>query len=281
MKFNVILSSLLFLLTTLTMLPPTPALAMDLGLITPARLAKESSWIILDCRSAKLFNQSHIPGALSFSWEKLTTTDGDGVRFRILPPEELAAQLGRLGISEKSAIVFYGDADTSWGGEGWGAWVMAWLGHQGAVRILEGGISAWEKAGLPVEDGHPRETLAATYRLQVQTEMDITAQQLRGHGDQYTVIDVRTTLEWIRGHLPNAIHIPWDRFHQGPERIPLNKGQLQKLFADHDVSLNKPVVYYCTGGIRSGYTWMVQELTGLGTAINFEGGMEAWDKLRP
>jgi len=281
MKLLSTLSSFLFLLTTLIMLPTTPAFAIDLGLISPANLAKETSWIILDCRSEKLYNQSHLPGALSFSWENLTTTDTDGVKYRILPPEKLSARLGRMGINTTSRIVFYGDADSSWGGEGWGAWVLTWLGHQGPVRILEGGIAAWEQAGLTLEKGRPKEAQASTYLVNLKPETDITVQQLLDHGDQYTLIDVRSTLEWIKGHLPNAVHISWEKFYQGPDRKPLSREQLQKLLAGHGVNLNKPVVYYCTGGIRSGYAWMVHELSGLGTAINFEGGTEAWSKLRP
>ncbi len=280
MKLLFPIPSFLFLLTTLIMFTATPACALDLGLITPSSLAGETSWIILDGRPEKLYQQSHLPGALSFSWETLTTTDRDGVRYRVLPPDKLAAHLGRLGISETSAIVFYGDAESSWGGEGWGAWVMAWLGHRGPVRILAGGFPAWIKAGLPVDNENPKKSIPASYRVTIQPERDISVKQLREHGDQYTVIDVRTTLEWIRGHLPNAIHISWDKFHQGPERIPLNKEQLQKMLADHGIAFDKPIVYYCTGGIRSGYAWMVQELSGLGTAINFEGGIEAWDKSR-
>jgi len=273
--------SILFLLLTLIMTATTSAFGADLGLITPSTLAKENAWIILDCRPEKNYDQGHLPGALPFSWEKLTATDKDGVKYRILPPDELAARLGRMGISEKSWIVFYGDADSSWGGEGWGAWVMTWLGHTGPVRILEGGISAWEQAGRPVEKDRPKEAQAATYLVNLKPEKDMTVQQLVDHGDQYTLIDVRSTLEWIKGHLPNAIHISWEKFYQGPERKPLSREQLQKLLADQGVSLNKPAVYYCTGGIRSGYAWVVHELSGLGPAINFEGGTEAWDKLRP
>jgi thiosulfate/3-mercaptopyruvate sulfurtransferase len=272
--------SILFLLFTLIMTSTTSVFGADLGLITPSTLAGENTWIVLDCRPEKNYDQGHLPGALPFSWEKLTATDKDGVKYRILPPDELAARLGRMGISEKSRIVFYGDADSSWGGEGWGAWVLTWLGHQGSVRILEGGIAAWEQAGGPVEKNGPTEAQVATYPVNLKPEKDITARQLVDQGDQYTVIDVRSTLEWIKGHLPNAIHISWEKFYQGPDRKPLSREQLQKLLAGHGVNLNKPVVYYCTGGIRSGYAWMVHELSGLGPAINFEGGTEAWDKLR-
>lgn len=273
--------SILFLLLTLIMTATTSAFGADLGRITPSTLTQENTWIILDCRPEKNYDHGHLPGALPFSWEKLTATDKDGVKYRILPPEELAARLGRMGISEKSGIVFYGDADSSWGGEGWGVWMMTWLGHTGPVRILEGGVSAWEQAGRPVEKDRPKEAQATTYLVNLKPEKDMTVQQLVAHGDQYTLIDVRSTLEWIKGHLPNAIHISWEKFYQGPERKPLSREQLQKLLADHGVNPNKPAVYYCTGGIRSGYAWMVHELSGLGPAINFEGGTEAWDKLRP
>lgn len=57
--------------------------------------------------------------------------------------------------------------------------------------------------------------------------------------------------------------------------------ELKNLLAEHGIKFDKPVVYYCTGGIRSGFTWLVHSLSGQGTAINFEGGTEAWDKLGP
>jgi len=271
----------LVLLFTLIMTSTSPAFGADLGLLTPSALTGDNTWIFLDCRPEKLYHQGHLPGALSFSWEKLTATDKDGVKYRILPPDELAAELGRMGISETSKIVVYGDADTSWGGEGWAAWVMTWLGHQGPVRVLEGGISAWKQAGFPLVKEQPKEAQKAPYVVNLQPGTDVTVKQLVEHGEQYTLVDVRSTLEWIKGHLPGAVHISWEKFYQGPNRSPLPKAQLQKLFSDHGVNPDKPVVYYCTGGIRSGYTWMVQELSGLGTAINFEGGTEAWDKLRP
>jgi thiosulfate/3-mercaptopyruvate sulfurtransferase len=42
------------------------------------------------------------------------------------------------------------------------------------------------------------------------------------------------------------------------------------------VDLRKPVVYYCTGGIRSGYAWLVHQLGNLPPAVNYEGGTEEW-----
>jgi thiosulfate/3-mercaptopyruvate sulfurtransferase len=41
------------------------------------------------------------------------------------------------------------------------------------------------------------------------------------------------------------------------------------------------VVYYCAGGIRSGYAWLIHHLAGLPEAVNFEGGMEEWGQAAP
>ena len=274
---NFIIFPLLILIMTLT----NTVFGADLGLITLPDLAKENSWIILDCRPAKFFNKNHLPAALLFFWENLTETDKDGIKYRVFPPDELAEKLGGLGINEKSKIVLYGDADRSWGGEGWGAWVFTWLGHQGPVRILDGGISAWKQAGLPMEKGDQREIKKTAYSVDLKSGANITVQELLDHVDQYTIIDVRSILEWLKGHVPDAIHISWKKFYQGPNRRPLPTEQLKEMLVDHGVNLDRPVVYYCTGGIRSGYAWLVHELASPGMAKNFEGGIEAWNKLAP
>ncbi len=265
---------IMLLLMTLT----NTVLGADLGLISPTELVKDNSCVILDCRPVKLYMKNHLPAALPFSWENLTATDINGIKYRILPPDELAQHLGGLGINEKSKIVVYGDADKSWGGEGWGTWLFTWLGHQGPVRLLDGGISAWKEAGLPLKKGKQRETEKTMYQVDLKPGENITAHELLNRDSQYTIVDVRSGLEWVRGHLPDAIHVSWKKFYKGPNRRPLSTEQLKKMLVGHGVNLDKPVVYYCTGGIRSGYAWLVHELSGLGMVKNFEGGIEAWNK---
>ncbi|MDO8303411.1 MAG: rhodanese-like domain-containing protein, partial [Sedimentisphaerales bacterium] len=92
-------------------------MADNMSLIEPSVLNGElSKYVILDARPKSEWQASHIPGALSFSWENFTRTDEKGVPFRVLPPQEMAAALGGMGLDEKTPIVIYGDADKSWGG---------------------------------------------------------------------------------------------------------------------------------------------------------------------
>lgn len=256
------------------------ALGTDLGLIEPGALSGNGSgWVVLDARPRSEWAAGHIPGAQSFSWENYTRTDEKGVQYRVFPPREMAAALTSLGIDEKSPIVIYGDADKSWGGEGWDAWVLSWLGHQGPVRILNGGIQAWVGKNLPLGKAVERPVARKRpYQVRLQPQLDMPTEELEHRKGNITVVDVRSLLEWIQGKIPGAVHIPWDDFYTGKERRPLSPQQLKQLLAKNGVDTGKPVVYYCLGGIRSGYAWLVHELSGLPEARNYEGGMAAWQK---
>jgi len=257
--------------------------AFDLELITSEELATElASWVILDGRPQKEWAKEHIPGAIPFSWEDYTRTDNNGIRFRLVPVSELEKKLGNLGITEYTPVAVYGDADTSWGGEGWICWLLAYLGHKGPVRFLSGGLSAWKDKGFLVEQSNKKRILQqVTYQANLHPEFNITALELQEHQGDVTIVDVRSDLEWLRGHIPGAIHIPWREFYTGKHREILGRDSLEKLLSQKGVPTNRPIAYYCTGGIRSGFVWLGHMLSGFGPdAINFEGGMEEWKKLR-
>jgi thiosulfate/3-mercaptopyruvate sulfurtransferase len=250
--------------------------AADIALMEASALHQSlPSWAILDARPEKEWQAGHIPGAGSFSWENYTRTDEKGIRYRVLPPQELAAALGKMGIDENTPVAVYGDADSSWGGEGWVCWVLAWLGHKGPVRVVNGGIAAWRSQGLPVTmEKNARSGDAPVYHYQIQNPVNITADDIRGNPPRFQLVDTRSTREWIMGRLPGATHIPWEKFYAGENRQPVTRALLSKYGVDPD----RPVVYYCTGGIRSGYAWLVHHLAGLPEAVNFEGGTEEWEK---
>lgn len=255
--------------------------ALDLGVITPLALSHSNKgWIVLDCRPKCEFLKGHIKGAFSFSWEDFTYTDQTGVKYRIVPPKRLARALEEMGIDEKTPLVVYGDADTSWGGEGWAAWVLSWLGHQGPIRLLSGGLRAWEDKGLPIEEGEPRWSVSSpkTYNVHLRKWLNISAATIKRRRGQYELVDVRGLFEWLRGRVPGATRISWKEFYEGHLRSPIGPQKLKKLLEENGVDPKKPVVYYCTGGVRSGYAWFVHMLTGIGPAINFEGGIEEWNR---
>jgi rhodanese-related sulfurtransferase len=82
-------------------------------------------------------------------------------------------------------------------------------------------------------------------------------EELKDHLDSYRLVDVRTHREWDAGHLPEAIHIPLD-----------------ELSARDLPGGDKPVVFVCRTGVRSGAA--VERMSERGLAAhNLEGGLAA------
>lgn len=254
----------------------------DLALISAENLQKNMpQWTILDARPKAKFQAAHLPGAFCFSWEDFTKTDKIGVAYRILPPEKLAAALGNMGMDRKTSVVVYGDADTSWGGEGWVSWVLTWLGHKGPIRVLDGGIQAWAEKQFVLVTGNANSAiLPKLYNFSLDNSINITSADIKKNRAGLQLVDTRSFLERIKGRISGAVYIPWKSFYKGKKKHPRSGSEIVKLLEKKGIDLQKPVVYYCTGGIRSAYAWMVHKLAlaELSTAINYEGGMEEWSR---
>jgi thiosulfate/3-mercaptopyruvate sulfurtransferase len=256
------------------------SIAADLGLIDAAALQTHpAKWVVLDARPKAEWAAGHIPGALQFSWDNYTRTDAKGVKYSSFPPQELAVALAGLGINEKTPLVVYGDADTSWGGEGYTIWLFSWLGHKGPIRLLHGGIQAWRAQNLPLAKEEKKPVAEKTrYRVELKPQYLVSTEDIQKGNGSYVLVDVRSTFEWIKGRIPGAVHIPWEEFYTGKDRRPLPATELKTLFAKHGVDTSKPVVYYCLGGVRSSYAWLTHQLAGLPEAKNYKGSWAAWEK---
>ena len=170
-----ILLQVLFVFQTAVAVSEPDLAIMDASDLNQSRHA----WAILDARPVAEWQKGHIAGAHSFSWQEYTRTDEKGTPYRLLPSQDLAAALTRMGIDENTPVAVYGDADKSWGGEGWACWVLSWLGHKGPVRLLTGGIQAWRTQGYFVtaeqEESSPN---AVPYQVCLRPELDIQAVEL-------------------------------------------------------------------------------------------------------
>ena len=270
------------ILTAVTLLVALSSVsfAADLALIDAATLkGNTSKWVILDSRPKSEWEAGHIPGAIQFFWDSYTRTDAKGVKYSSLPPQEYAAAFAKLGIDEKTPLVIYGDADKSWGSEGFSAWLFTWLGHKGPVRLLNGGIQAWKGQDFPLSKDVARPFNAKTrYQVNLKQQYIVSTEDIQNAKGAYSLVDTRSTFEWFKGKIPGAIHIPWDDFFTGKDRHPLPAADLKKLLAKHGVDTSKPVVYYCLGGVRSAYVWTAHQLAGLRDAKNYKGSWAAWEK---
>lgn len=120
------------------------------------------------------------------------------------------------------------------------------VGFDDVQGYLEGGMDAWETAGLP---------LVTLSTLSVhELERQLTRKE------KLTVLDVRSESEWNAGHIDGAIHI--------------HGGKLQEDFGE--VPRDKPVAVICGSGYRASIAASFLQRNGYENVSNVVGGMSAW-----
>lgn len=120
------------------------------------------------------------------------------------------------------------------------------VGYERFAGVLDGGVRAWEDAGLPVASGGL-----------------ITAGEARrvllGGA---TVLDVREPNEYASGHIPDALHVPLGELAGRVDELPNDR----------------PVVAYCGHGERSATALSLLERSGRTALLNLDGGIGAWSE---
>ncbi len=98
---------------------------------------------------------------------------------------------------------------------------------------------------------------------QVNTVRDVTVNDVKDNIKDLVLIDVRRTDEWVGelGHIGQATLITLDTLNDHWHKIPKDK----------------PVVFVCRSGARSGQASYMAAQNGFPNTYNMQGGMIAWN----
>ncbi len=247
---------------------------------------------VLDAR-ARGFWLGHLPAAQPVDWRDFV--DGWGRTGRLHPDAAaMAARLAALGVDATRPVLVYGDAQTGYGEEGRIAWLLSYLGHA-QVHILDGGIAAWRRAGLALRRGPAgRPARAGTLLPLAQAGLRSEKAQVRaaqqGQAGQLKslIVDVRSLDEWQGatpyleargGHIPGAVHLPWLSLLDGQGTLRDAATLLRDLAAiglQDPQKEDRPIVVYCTGGVRSAFVWAILRDLGYRHVRNYDGSFWEW-----
>jgi thiosulfate/3-mercaptopyruvate sulfurtransferase len=209
--------------------------------------------------SAAAYKLGHIPGAVL--WNAYTDLRRDD--YLPIAADEMQALLRKSGVSETTAIVFYGY------GALLGYWLMSSLGHEN-LYLMDGPREQWTAAGGEWSIDEPP-TPQSTYVLENRRRFSSSKEDvLRAMAEPgQLLLDTRSKDEYDgdrfwpsgaaagngrAGHVPGAMHFPVGllRTHDGQFK---SENAMRQIVLDLGIRQDDEIITYCTIGNRASQVW--------------------------
>jgi len=247
--------------------------------------------IVESDEDALLYEMGHTPGAVKV--DSFTTLQHP-VRRDFISLQDFEQLCSRLGISNDTTVVFYGDK-SNWFAT-YAFWLFRYYGHQ-QLRIMDGGRIKWELENRPLTKEVP---VYAQTRYQAQgPDLDIRAfrEDVFAHiREGKPLVDVRSAKEYSGeliampnypqegatrgGHIPGAQSIPWIQATHETNSTFKSAQDLQALYQSRGITPDRDIIAYCRIGERSSHTWFVLTyLLGYPQVRNYDGSWTEWGNL--
>ncbi len=226
--------------------------------------------------------QGHIPGAVFIDWTQDIVDLHNTVPVQLAGPEKMALVLGLSGIGSRHQVIVY-DASTSmqFATRFW--WAMRAYGHE-HVRVLNGGLLAWQEAGGKLQSG------GASYAPEIfeahfQPEWVVDAKQVLALEKEDVLLDARDPDQYFNrvkrgsrgGHIPGAKLLSREFVVDEKGRF-LPSEQLQKLALEAGAEPEKRCVAYCNGGVAATAVLFALSMIGYKNLGNYDGSWNEWSE---
>lgn len=242
---------------------------------------------ILKRDARREFLEEHIPGAQFFDIDELSDTTSPYPH--MLPsPEKFSSRMRKMGVGDGKKIVVYDTPGLYSAARAW--WMFRVFGKED-VAVLDGGLKKWKAEGRPLESGEPRPAqerhfTARFQSLMVRDKNDVNDIVMHG-GDQ--LLDARSAGRFAgvepeprvgvrSGHVPGASSVPYNLFVNDDGTLKSPK-QIEEIFLDRNVDLNRPAVSYCGSGVTAAILALARSVIGKDDTSLYDGSWAEWGAL--
>ena len=254
-----------------------------------------SDIVIVDLRNKidkggiEAYRKGHIPGSLHSDYLKAGwRVTKNGIPGLLPEKMDFEKLVSSLGISNNSHVILVpaGVSSSDFGTAARAYWQFKVYGHD-MVSILDGGYSAWLKAGSNhIEKGHGRIPKATKFTATFRPDLYIDTKEVAilAKTGNATLLDARNEIQWkgnakhpkarAPGRIPRSTW-QWqgDSYDDGTNRLK-SKSDLAGIFK---LVKNAPVVNYCNTGHWAATNWFVlSEILGRNNVRLYDGSMTAW-----
>ncbi len=252
-----------------------------------AALAERGSVVVIDVQyelfgptGEELYALGHLPGATHLDLDAaLAGPPGAGGRHPLPDPEVLEAALRACGVDEGDDVVVYDQRTSLAAARAW--WVLRWAGHP-SVRVLDGGMAAWVRAGREVTTELPASRTGGI-RVHPGSVPVLDADAAAAMARSGVLLDVRAPeryrgdsepIDPVAGHVPGSVNLPMSALLD-PEGRFLPASEVRRLAEAHGIRRDTPVGTTCGSGVTAAQMSLALREAGI-SAIPYIGSWSEW-----
>lgn len=226
------------------------------------------------------YDKAHIPGAVYFDIDEIAVTESH-LSHMLPSPEVFSARVGALGLGDGHQIVVYDSNGFFASARVW--WMFRTMGFTD-IKVLDGGLRAWEDIGAATEDLPPRPR-AHTFTPRKNEELVRDMAQMNRHvaAADITILDARDTGRFNgtlpepraglpSGHMPGSACVPASSLIASDGRMK-SVEDLCLILGDHK---SGPVVTTCGSGVSAAIIALALARIGNYNAAVYDGSWSEW-----
>ncbi len=237
---------------------------------------------IVDLSSESNYLAGHIPGAVFLPFQSLVS--GLAPAPGKLPSvERLVDVINYLGTTNETHFIVYDDEGGGWAGRF--IWTLDVIAHK-HYSYIDGGMIAWQSAGLELESGQPnaKPNMGSITQLDIDRSYIVDLETIMREIDENTFVvwDARSPEEYSGsrvnaakgGHIPGAINVEWTEL-MDPKRAYRIRSDAKEFLEKRGIDGTKPIITHCQSHHRSGFTFLVGKELGYDIRA-YDGSWAEW-----
>lgn len=236
------------------------------------------------------YTKGHIPGAIHINTDSVE----EGPVWNLVSPEKMEKGILDNGITKDTTVILYGDDISATSRV---AFAYLWAGVDN-VKVLNGGIKAWEKAGYKTETEVVEAKKAEDFgtKIPAHPEYQLSIEDAKDkleNDDNFKLVSIRSKDEFL-GKTSGYSYINkaaepkgavWGHAGTDPYNMNdylnedgtcINMDQMKELWSDCDFTTDNELSFYCGTGWRACVPWLICYENGMTNMTVFDGGWNEW-----
>ncbi len=220
----------------------------------------DATWYLpnVPSNAYEAYQEDHIPGAVYFDIDQVA--DSQSTLPHMYPsPEKFSQCVGELGISDRDRVIVYDRSKFVASARAW--WMFHSFGHE-HVRVLNGGLSAWRKAGGETVDT-PTRIVQQSYTSRPAGDAVISREELAQtmDRDSVAVVDARSHGRFsgqepeprpgLRGgHIPGSVNMYYGDVMDA-DGVMKSPREIEAIMKSVSLGADRTIVTTCGSGVTA------------------------------